>query len=410
MTVLFILDMGFDSIGPSVHLMADIIEQTLIAGHNVRLISRNRGGTEPDMPTQLQKYAETQQLVQEIIYDKSVKKSAYFKRYIDDILYCFRCRKKYKRYRDVDVVFLQSCTSPLFPITLIHQTLHRPVLFNVQNIFPIDALAIHKLSQHGIKGLAFYMFRKMQQLAYQRADYIVTISEDMKKTLIGEKVPENKIDVICNWGYTDVAKKIPDSENLFLKNHPEAQRKFRVVFSGNMGAQVNAELIAESAELLKQYEEIHFFIIGDGANMPKLKQMAKDKNLQNMSFYPYQPPEFAPHNYAMAHVGINALPKGIVYTCMPSKTAQMLNAARPIVSSIEKDSWLASILMSVDKSVVVDVDDSIAFSQEIVNIYENKNWKDSSNARAVCRQLCSKENAKIYVTMLENTAKRVVRG
>lgn len=399
MNLLFILYIGFDKTGPSVHLLTDIIEQSLIAGHSVNVIARNRGGEYPNIPICLKKY---EKLHYDIIYDKPLEKSALVKRYFEDIRYAFKCRKIYKQYKNIDVVFLQSHTSPLFSLSLLKKTLKRPVLFNVQNIFPIDALVLNKLSTKGLKGVAFNIFRKMQQMAYFKSDRIVTISEDMKQTLIKEKVSKDKIDVVYNWSYSDDVLDISDEDNLFLKANNVDLSKYRVVFAGNLGAMVNAKLIADAAEIISKEKSIHFYIIGGGNNMALLKNLVKEKNLANVSFYPYQPIEYAPHNYAMAHVNINALPKGIITTCMPSKTATMLNSARPMIVSVEKDSAYAKLLNKVDKCTIVDVDDAKGFAQAILDNYYNHITENSLNAREVFLQMCSRKHAKEYVRIMES--------
>lgn len=406
MKLVFVLYIGFDKHGPSVHLLTDVIEQCLQRDYDVTMIVRNRGGDAPDIPVKLQGYSN---LRCEVICAPALEKGALVKRYFEDIKYAFQCAKIYKKIPHADAVFLQSCTTPLFPLVLLKHTLKCPVLFNVQNIFPIDALALNKLSTHGVKGIAFCVFRKMQQMAYKRADHIVTISEDMKQTLLVEGVPEKKVDVIYNWSYSDEAFDIPDKDNLFLKAHNVDPSKFRVVFAGNLGAMVNAKLIADAAELCQVEENIHFYIIGDGNNMPVLKRLAEEKELRNMSFYPYQPVEFAPHNYAMAHININALPKGIIYTCMPSKTATMLNCARPMVVSVERESAFAQMLSGVDKCTVVDVDDMQGFAEAILSNYRKHINADSENAREVFRRMCSKENAKGYVDILGEMAENAGR-
>lgn len=407
MNLLFVLYIGFDKTGPSVHLLTDIIEQSLIAGHSVNMIVRNRGGEDPDIPVRLKNY---ENLHCDIIYDTPLEKGALVKRYFEDIRYAFKCRKIYKRYKNIDVIFLQSHTSPLFSLSLLKRTLKKPVLFNVQNIFPIDALVLNKLSAKGFKGAAFIIFRKMQQMAYAKADRIVTISEDMKQTLMKEKVPEEKLDVVYNWSYSDDVLDIPDEDNLFLKANDVDLSKYRVVFAGNLGAMVNASLIADAAEIISKEKNIHFYIIGGGNNMASLKDSVKKKNLANVSFYPYQPIEYAPHNYAMAHVNINALPRGIITTCMPSKTATMLNSARPMVISVEKDSAYAELLNKVDKCTVVDADDVEGFAQAILDNYYDHITENSVNARDVFLQMCSREHAKEYVRIMENMSLRRAKG
>lgn len=362
------------------------------------MIVRNRGGEEPNVSAELQGYSNFHC---DIIYDSKLEKGALVKRYIEDIRYAYRCQKLYKQYIDTEVVFLQSNTSPIFAIHLLKKTLKAPILFNVQNIFPIDAGILHMLPTKGLKGIPYRIFRKMQQRAYKMADAVVTISEDMKRTLLNEKVSADKLKVVYNWSYGDDAVVIPDEKNLFLHDHPEFMNKFRVVFAGNLGAMVNPDIFAEAAERLRNYYDIQFIIIGDGNNMQKLKCMAKERRLTNIAFFPYQPEEYACHNYAMAHVNINALPKGIITTCMPSKTATMLNAARPMVVAVEKNSDYANILRKVDKCVVVDWDDKQGFTDAILAMYKSGIKTESSNARDVFRNLCSVDNAKKYVDIME---------
>lgn len=403
MKILFWLDIGFDRHGPSVHLLKSIIEESLKAGHEVALILRNTGGTDPDIPAELQKYKNLQC---EVVHDEEQEKGAFVRRYLDDVFYFYRSRSLVIKHKDADVVFLQSCYLPIVPIRIIHKKARTPVLFNVQNIFPIDAGVLGMLPVKGIKGVPYRILRKLQQRAYQQSDSVVTISEDMRKTLLAERTKEAHLEVVYNWSYSDDAAIIPDEENLFLRDHPEFKDKFRVVFAGNMGSMVNPVIIADAAEKLREYENIRFIIIGAGNNMQKLKDLAKSKNLSNISFFPYQPEEYARHNYAMANININALPQGIIYTCMPSKTATMLNSARPMVVSVETESDYARILREVDKCTVVDWNDTDGFAKSILSRYESGDRADSINSRDIFKKYCSCDNAKQYVRVLEDLAKR----
>lgn len=401
MKILYWLDVGFDRHGPSVHLLKAMIEESLKADHEVVVIVRSTGGADPDIPVELQQY---EKLRVEIVRDQEQQKGAFVKRYLDDVGYFFRSRKYLVKHKDADIVFLQSCYLPLLPIWMIHSQIGKPVLFNVQNIFPIDAGVLGMLPTRGVKGLAYQLLRRLQQMAYKRSDCVVAISEDMRKTLLTEKTSPDRLEVVYNWSYSDEATDIADEENLFLRDYPEHRNAFRVVFAGNMGAMVNPNIIADAAEKLQQYSNIRFIIIGGGNNMQKLKDLAAEKQLANMSFYPYQPEAYAQHNYSMADVNINALPQGIIYTCMPSKTATMLNSARPMVVAVEKESDYAGILGEVDKCTVVDWNDTEGFAQSILEYYHSADRQPSSNSREVFKKYCSCDNAKQYVRYLEKTA------
>ncbi len=401
MKFLYWLDIGFDRHGPSVHLLRAMIEESLKNGHEVAVITRSTGESDSDIP---EKWTKCKKLYVEVVHDKEQQRGDFVRRYIGDVVYFCRSFKFLLKHKDADAVFLQSCYLPIVPIRMIHH-IRKPVLFNVQNIFPIDAGILGMLPTKNLKGIPYCILRKLQQSAYRHSDCVVTISEDMRKTLLNEKCRLDRLKVVYNWSYTDDAVIIPEEENLFLKDHPELLDKFRVVFAGNMGAMVNPVIIANAAEALLAYKDIQFVIIGAGNNMQKLKGLAKNKNLANMSFFPYQPEEYACHNYAMAHVNINALPGGIINTCMPSKTATMLNSARPMVVAVEADSDYARILREVDKCMIVDWDDSQGFADAILKLYKSGVREDSVNAREVFRSLFSVDNAKEYVNIMEELGK-----
>lgn len=139
--VLYWLGIGFDRHGPSVHLLKAMIEETLKKGHEVTMIVRNTGGSDPDIPIELQEYGN---LHCEIVKDHLQEKGKLVQRYFEDIFYFFRCKRILRGHKDSDVVFLQSCTAPIFPLWIARRVLKKPVLFNVQNIFPTVSVAANR--------------------------------------------------------------------------------------------------------------------------------------------------------------------------------------------------------------------------------------------------------------------------
>ncbi len=400
MKILIILYIGFDTHGPSVHLLKDIIKSIAERGHNIELILRNRTGSKDNIPEEFSSY---NNINYHIINDKKLKKNKLIYRYFSDIHYATKCRKIFKKINGIDAVFLQSNTSPFYPIKYIKKDLCCPVIFNVQNIFPIDAIELGYLSR---KSYIAKYFRKLQSKAYQKADKIITISDDMKKCLIEEKCDSSKIDVIHNWTYSDSFYDIDENDNLFLNDHPEFKNKFRVVFSGNLGKMVNYNMILYAAKSLSYISKIVFIIIGDGNNYNLLKQKSIDEGLDNIVFFPYQPVEYAPSNYSMANININPLPKGIIRTCLPSKTAIMLNIGKPMVISVEKDSSFSRMLEQIPNCKVVDVDDYNGFVDQIKNIYEGRLEDiNPSYSRKVFMKYFSKQNAKLYADCIESVKK-----
>ena len=102
----------------------------------------------------------------------------------------------------------------------------------------------------------------IQKILYRKCKYIVDMSDDMKKQLIAEKVPEQKVVVINNWFDDEIFQQIPREENVFFKNYHMDINKFYVQFAGTLGYVFDYRMYVDVAEKLRDYEDIVFLLIG----------------------------------------------------------------------------------------------------------------------------------------------------
>lgn len=388
---------SFEQSYASYHLMEGLINAILDSGHKVWLVQMKRSTGE--MPASLE---DRKSLHVVNIPWKDPEKTNFVKRYLSSIKYYKVCEKEINKIKNLDAIFLQSNTVAFFPVKYCKRK-KIPVVFNVQDIFPMDALVTGMLSK---KHPAFIGSRWMMKVAYRRADRVVTISEDLKKTIVGEG--RKDVDVVYNWSYQNEPYCIEDKENHFLNTY-EIRREdgFRVVYAGNIGKMMNAEMMIQTAVYLKEYTDIKFYIIGTGSNVKYLTRRAGEEGLRNMLFYPPQPMEYAPDNYCMADININPVPKGVMYTCMPSKTNTCLLSLKPTVVSMDLDSDMAKRLSKVDLWTVVAPDDAKSMAEAILKQYRSNEWNvRSKDAGMFMKKHGPVENAHEYVRILEEAAKK----
>lgn len=388
---------SFEQPYASYHLIEGMLNALLDTGHSVWLVQMQR--STGAMPASL---IGRQNLHVIHIPWEDAEKTAFAKRFLRSIQYYKRCEREIRKLQELNVVFLQSNPVALFPVSFCKKR-KLPVVFNVQDIFPIDALVTGMLKA---SHPAFIACRWMQKRAYRKADRVVTISEDLKKTLLAEG--RRDVDVVYNWSYQNEPYHIEDKDNHFLNRYGiKREDGFRVVYAGNVGKMMDADTLIRTAVCLKEYPEIKFYIIGDGSNMNALKQKAQEQDLKSLLFFPPQPMEYAPDNYCMADVNINPVPKGVMYTCMPSKTNTCLLSQKPTVTAMDMDSDMAKRLSRVDQWTVVPAGDAKAMSDAILKQYQSGNWDvRSRNAADFMRSLGPVENANEYVRILEEAATR----
>ena len=329
---------SFDTQYSDYHIMRDIILGLLERGHEVNLIQKRYLDT-PKYPQQFDKYFEKQLQVHNIKFEKK-SKADLKARYLADLSY-YRQACKWMKKNKPDKVFLQSCNTAFFTVFYAKHILKCPLLYNEQDIFPENAYFAGILSE---SSMVYKVAHALQKYAYKNATALITISDDMKSTIVARYgISEDKVQVIYNWGHEELESH-SEQDNVFLKKYPKKPGEFRVVYAGNLGKMQNVELILEAAALMKDDEDISFYIVGGGVNEEQLKTFAKEKELNNVTFVGMQPPEEVADVYSAADVNVIPLQKGIIYAALPSKTADCLIAGKPIITCVDEGSKFAELV------------------------------------------------------------------
>ncbi len=329
---------SFDTQYSDYHIMRDIILGLLERGHEVNLIQKQYFDT-PQYPQQFEKYLKGQLQVQNVRFEKKAKVDLKA-RYLADLSYYKQACKLMKKNKP-DKIFLQSNNTAFFTVFYAKHILRCPILYNEQDIFPENAYFAGILSE---SSMIYKVAHALQKYAYKNATALSTISDDMKSTIVTRYgISEDKVQVIYNWGHEEL-KAHSDEENVFLKKYPKKSGEFRVVYAGNLGKMQNVELILETAALVKDDQDVSFYIVGGGVNEEQLKTFAKEKELNNVTFVGMQPPEEVADLYAAADVNVIPLQKGLIYAALPSKTADCLIAGKPIITCVDNGTAVEKII------------------------------------------------------------------
>lgn len=383
MKVLFWMFIGFDQHATSEHLLSAVIERLCEAGHSVHIIQKNTGGNLPAIPERLNKYDVTT----DIIPYQAADKGNFIARYLTELKYIDVCKKHITT--DCDAVFIQSTNVAGFAVKAVRKKLpHAIVTFNVQDIFPYNLAYSGGLKK---SSPVFKILAAEQRYGYKHSDHIITISEDMKETLVADGTPAEKIEVIYNWSYQD---ELYENLDLSRVSHMFDKNYFNVVYAGNIGVMQNVDILIEAAKLMNIDNSVWFHIIGNGVYKEKLEARAKEYGIANISFWPMQPPEMAPLIYSVADVNVIPLVKDVYRTALPSKTATCLGCQRPIIFAIGRDSKFGQKAVKEAGCVVVEADKP----EELVEALKAvKNVKSRNNAGEFFLKHCGiTENSRKY--------------
>ena len=337
---------------PFNHLMKDILQGLLDAGHEItRIVATD------DLSDTSYKMG-----LEDITYIPVLRKKAdhgnIIKRYLSDTLTNRKMAKLIQK-SGADILFEDVSYSSCWSIWAAKKKKMRIVSI-FQDVWPDNAVQSGLIGQD---SLVYKFFCFWQKPVYKHSDRFICISDDMKAFVATKGADPDKISVIYNWGYTDDTVNIPWEENAFVKKYDLSPDIFYPIYAGNIGRMQNVELILNAAAQLKDRKDIQFLIIGEGARLDAITQIATDLELSNATFLPFQPSELATAVYSAAGANLIPLVPDGVKTALPSKTGVCLSCGQPIVFCFGKDCNFAQVAQNYNAGICVSAEDP----QELAN-------------------------------------------
>lgn len=296
--------------------------------------------------------------------------------------------------KGVDVIFSES-TPPILGATaaLIKKRLKVPLVFNLQDIFP-DSLVLTGISSQN--SLAWKIGRKIEDYTYNNSDHIITISEDFKKNILIKGVSENKVSVVYNWVDEHAVVNVERTDNKLFDKYRLDRNRFYISYCGNIGLSQNLELLVNAAERLKQYDDIAFVLVGNGAFKEELEKVIEAKQLTNIKLLPFQPYEDISHVFSLGDVSLVISKPGTGNGCVPSKTWSIMSASRPVLANFD-ESELQIIIEKNKCGIFTLAGDEEAFVEAILRLYKD---------RDICKQYGN--NGRKFV--MSNLTKKIGAG
>ncbi len=225
----------------------------------------------------------------------------------------------------------------------------------IYDIYPDIAVA---LEVAGKNGFFVKLWKRLNNILYRRASRIVVISKQMKQTIIKNTKAdsfESKIEVIYNWENPDFIKPLKKEDNTFAKKNGYNE-VLTVLYSGNFGLYNDLCTIIYAAEKVQKLP-IKFVFIGDGAQKKKLKKIARDKDLKNVDFHPYQPFNRLPLILTCADISVVSEDKRVNGLCSSSKFYSSLASGQAVLALVNKDSDIADTIQRCNCGFIVNQGD-----------------------------------------------------
>ena len=223
-------------------------------------------------------------------------------------------------------------------------------IYNIQDFNPEQIMAV----QYTSSRLMLDAMMCLDKFSCKQSDLIITVGRDLvetvKKRFEGKQIP--KTVMINNWIDEKEIYPLPADHprvRAFKKKYA-LDGKFVIMYSGNIGLYYDLENLLKVIEKIKagtktpDGREVVFAFVGAGSVLDKLVCYAKQHDMQNVNFIPYQ--DKADLIYSLnagdVHWCVNA--KGIKGVSCPSKYYGTAAAGKAVLAVLEKGSEIRCII------------------------------------------------------------------
>ncbi len=271
----------------------------------------------------------------------------------------WRCRSAY----DVILVFEPSPVTVGIPAIVLKKLKGAPILFWVQDLWPESLSATGSTESKLILSLVESLVRRI----YRQCDRILVQSEAFRTPI--ERLGVNR-DHILYFPNSAETYYQPLSLEIDAPEQSHMPSGFRVVFGGNIGKAQSFETILEAAELLKERQDIHWIILGDGRMFSWLHDEVRKRELSTtVHLLGRFPAEVMPRYFALADVLLATLRKQPIFSLtIPSKVQSYLACGKPIVAALDGEG--ARVIQEAGAGLTPDPEDARAVADAVLTMYQ----------------------------------------
>lgn len=214
----------------------------------------------------------------------------------------------------------------------------------LKDIFPQNAVDLGMISKTGVKGILYKMFRKKEEELYRISDYIGCMSPANVEYVLKHNptTDSSKVEVAPN-SYDRLSNVETSDKESIRKKYNLPVNKPVFIYGGNMGKPQGIPFLIECMKAVKNREDCHFLLIGDGTEYSKLEAFVKDYKPKSVSVFRRLPKEDYDALAAACDVGLIFLDYRFSIPNYPSRLLPYLMGKKPIIAVTDPNCDTGSI-------------------------------------------------------------------
>lgn len=206
----------------------------------------------------------------------------------------------------------------------------------LKDIFPQNAVDLGMLSKKGVKGLLYRSFRNKEKELYRVSDFIGCMSPANVKYVLKHNPEVNPDIVEIAPNSYDVPKEIAKTDMVVVRKiYGLPIDKPIFIYGGNMGKPQGIPFLIECMDAVKDRNDCHFVVVGDGTEYPKLDAWVKEVRPKAVSVFQKLPKADYDALTRACDVGLIFLDYRFTIPNYPSRLLPYLMERKPIIAATD---------------------------------------------------------------------------
>ena len=234
-----------------------------------------------------------------------------------------------------------------------------PLVMWVLDLWPDSLEAVGIIKNKRILNIISLGMRTI----YNKCKIVFVQSQSFENRIKTVVSPNTQVLYVPTWAEDEFSVK-----NSRSNEFPNLKNEFVVTFAGNIGKAQDLDCILNAAKILKTQPNIKFWIIGDGRDFSRVRNLVKKCNLtETVKLLGHHPLEKMPEFYEKSNALLVTLQdKPIFAATVPGKLQSYLSYGKPIIGAINGDA--RSIIETSESGVCVSAGDHEALANAVLEV------------------------------------------
>lgn len=240
-------------------------------------------------------------------------------------------------------------------------------VLNVADLWPESAVVLGMLRNRRLIRWA----TSVEESLYSKSGFVTGQTEGIVDN-IRRRSPSTPVELLTN----GVAPELFDQVEAARAERECTRRefgfgsKFIVAYTGVHGLAQGLETVLSAAQILAEFHEIRFVLVGDGPEKPRLQALAAQREQRNVEFLPQQATSRMPMILAAVDASVVPLKREDLFKgALPSKLFEALGAGVPVIAAMAGEA--GRLVEQSGGGIVVEPENPERMAEAVLRMYRD---------------------------------------